>query len=34
MGVDEWQDSMMPDVMERYSRALGRHAEDRILDEG
>jgi carbonic anhydrase/acetyltransferase-like protein (isoleucine patch superfamily) len=33
-GVEDWQDSMLPDVLERYSRALGRHAEDRILDEG
>ncbi|HZB04655.1 MAG TPA: gamma carbonic anhydrase family protein [Actinomycetota bacterium] len=32
-GVDEWRDSMLPDVLERYSRALGRHSEDRILDE-
>jgi carbonic anhydrase/acetyltransferase-like protein (isoleucine patch superfamily) len=32
-GVEEWRDSMLPDVLERYGRALGRHAEDRILDE-
>jgi hypothetical protein len=32
-GVEEWRDSMLPEVLERYSRALGRHAQDRILEE-
>jgi carbonic anhydrase/acetyltransferase-like protein (isoleucine patch superfamily) len=30
-GVERWRDSMLPEVLERYAGALGRHADDRVL---